>query len=285
MTNSDKLIITVAPCGSFMGKDVNPNMPITPEEIAEEVYRSWNEGASVAHIHARDKDGIGTTDPEVFKEISRRIRDKGCDIILQFSTSPGREPNAQAEDGFRVLAANPEMISIDIGVAVIYRGDSEKIVPWTRNFTERLSRAALEKGIKTELEVYSVGGIVEEASYLIEKGLATKPYLFNFVLDMQRTLQNTTPYSVKDLLFLKERLPEGALFTTMGISTAELPAVTSSILLGGNARVGFEDNIYHAKGQLAKSNAEQVARVARIGKDLGRTIATPSEARKILGVK
>ena len=176
------------------------------------------------------------------------------------------------------------MVTIDIGVSVLFRGGAEKIIPWTRSFTERLSQAVLKKGIKTELEIYTVGGIVE-ANYLIEKGLITKPYWFNIVLDMQRTVQNVTPYSVKNLLYLSENLPKDALFTTMGIGAAEIHAVTSSILMGGHARVGFEDNVYYSKGKLAKSNAEQVARVVRIGQDLGRTIATPNETRKILGVK
>lgn len=283
MIKTDKLIITVAPCGSFMMKDANPNMPIQPEEIAEEVYRAWNEGASIAHIHARDKEGKGTTDPEVFREIDRLIREKGCDIIIQHSTSPGREPGAQVEDGFRALEPDPEMISIDIGVSVLMRGGKERVMLWTRSFVENLARAAQEKGIKVELEIYGVGGILE-ANYLIEKGLLTKPYWFNFVMDMQRTVQNVTPFSVKNLVHLVDQLPEDSMFTAMGIAATEIQAVVTSMLLGGHARVGFEDNLYLSKGVLAKSNAELVARVARIGRDLGRSIATPDEVRQILGI-
>ena len=94
MVKTDKLIICVAPCGSFLTKEANPNIPIQPDEIAEEVYRSWNEGASIAHIHARDINGKATTAPEIFREIKHRIREKRCDIIVEFSTSPGREPKA-----------------------------------------------------------------------------------------------------------------------------------------------------------------------------------------------
>ena len=141
MIATDKLIICVAPCGSFLGKDANPNIPTSPEEIAEEVFRAWNEGASLAHIHARNKEGLATTDPEVFREITRLIREKGCDIIFEFSTSPGREEGASIEDGFRVLEASPELASFNIGCAVFMRAGKEQIRPWTRSFDERIVKA------------------------------------------------------------------------------------------------------------------------------------------------
>ncbi len=283
MIKTDKLIICVAPCGSFLMKDANANLPIQPDEIAEEVYRSWNEGASLAHIHARSKEGKATTAPEVFRNISRLIREKGCDIILEFSTSPGREPSANVDDGYRVLEANPEMASVDIGVIVFMRAGEERITPWTRSFDERITRAMVERGIKPEFEVYGVGGIVE-VNYLIEKIPLSKPYWIDFCLDMQRTAQNTTPFTPKNLMHLVDQLPPDSMFMTMGVAATETPAVVQSILLGGHARVGFEDNFFYSKGILAKSNAELVARVARIGNDLGRKVATPDEARELLGI-
>jgi len=283
MSTTDKLIICVAPCGSFLTKEANPNIPIQPDEIAEEVYRSWNEGASIAHIHARDLNGKATTDPEIFREINRRIREKGCDIIVEFSTSPGREPKANVNDGFRVLEAGPEMASVDIGVVVFMREGEERITPWTRSFNERLTKAMLEKRIKPEFEIYGLGGMVE-LNYLIENISITKPYLIDFVLDMQRTTQSATPFTPKNLMHLVEHLPLDSMFMTMGVAIAETPAVVQSILLGGHARVGFEDNLYYSRGVLAKSNAELVARIERIGSDLGRTVATPDEARHLLGI-
>jgi len=259
MITTDKLIICVAPCGSFLMKDANPNIPIKPDEIAEEVYRSWNEGASLAHIHARTEEGLPTTDPEVFRKISHLIRQKGCDIIIEFSTSPGREPGASIEDAFRILEAEPEMVSVNIGVAVFMRAGEERIV------------------------YYGVGSLVE-VKYLIEKIPLSKPYWIDFPLDMQRTVQNATPFTPKNLMHLVEQLPPESMFMTMGVAATETPAVVQSILLGGHARVGFEDNYYYRKGVLAKSNAELVARVARIGTDIGREVATPDEARELLGI-
>ena len=283
MIKTDKLIICVAPCGSFLTKEANPNIPIQPDEIAEEVYRSWNEGASLAHIHARDITGKATTDPEIFREIDQRIREKGCDIIVEFSTSPGRKPKANVYDGFSVIEAGPEMASVDIGACVYMQGGEERFLPWTRSFDERLTQALLEKGIKPEFEIYGLGGITE-SNYLIENVPLTKPYWINFVLDMQRTVQNATPFTPKNLVHLVEQLPTDSMFIAMGIAATETPAAVQSILLGGHVRVGFEDNLYYSRGVLAKSNAELVARIARIGSDLGRTIAKPDETRQLLGI-
>jgi 3-keto-5-aminohexanoate cleavage enzyme len=284
MIQTDKLIIIVAPCGSFLTKEANPDIPITPKEIAEEVYRSWNEGASIAHIHARDNEGKATTDPEVFKKISRLIRDKGCDIILEFSTSPGRGPTAKVEDGLQVLEAEPEMASDDIGVIVFMREGKEQVTLWTRSFAEKLTRAMVKKKVKPEFEVYGLGGIVE-VNHLIDSipGLS-KPYWFDFPLGMQRTAQNVTPFSPKNLLHLVEQLPPDSSFIGMGVGVVETATAVQSILLGGHVRVGFEDNYYYSKGVLAKSNAELVARIARIGEDLGRKVAKPNEARNFLSI-
>lgn len=283
MLKTDQLIICVAPCGSFLTKEANPNIPITPAEIAEEVHRSWNEGASIAHIHARDKNGIGTTDPEVFSEIKQRIRDKNCDIIIEFSSSPGREANAKVEDGFRVLEAGPEMISVDIGVAVFMRKDKEKVALWTRSFVEKLVKTCLKKQIKPEFEIYGVGGITE-LDNLLEKITIPNPIWIDFVLDMQKTAQNVTPFTTKNLLHLVEQIPSEAMFMAMGVAASELKVAVQSILLGGHVRVGMEDNLFLKKGVMAKSNADLVAGVARIGSDLGRHIASPKEARKLLGL-
>lgn len=283
MFRTDKLIICVAPCGSFLSKEANPNIPIQPGEIAEEVYRSWNEGASLAHVHARNQKGNATTNTEIFREIKQRIRDKGCDIIVEFSTSPGRGPKVNVNDGFNVLEANPEMASVDIGVVVIMQEGEERIIPWTRSFYEKLTKAMLEKRIKPEFEIWGPGGIVE-LNYLIETTQLTKPYWIDFVLGAQRTTQGATPFTPKSLMHLVEQLPPDSMFMTMGVANAETPAVVQSILLGGHARVGFEDNLYYSKGVLAKSNAELVARIVRIGCDLGRIIATPDEARFLLGI-
>ncbi len=298
MSQTDKLIICVCPTGSWLTKEKHPNVPLQPEEIAAEVHRCWNEGASIVHIHCRDRAGNATSDPKVFAEADRLIREKGCDIIIQHSTSPGRGPGQVARSdlenvpegllfsavnrGLEAVEPSPEMASLDIGVSVL-AGEPERLFLWTRAFGEKAARIFRDRGIKPELEVYTVGGLVE-VEHLIQKGLLTKPYWISFCMGMERTIENVTPFSPRNLMHLVEQLPPDALFTTLGIGPTETRAVTQSMLLGGHARVGFEDNPYYAKGLLAKSNAELVARVARIGADLGRQVCTPQEARALLGI-
>ncbi|MFC1868408.1 3-keto-5-aminohexanoate cleavage protein [Thermodesulfobacteriota bacterium] len=284
MIVTDKLIICVSPSGNFQGKEANPNLPLQPDEIAEEVYRSWNEGAAIAHIHARDEKGVGTNDPEVFRDIDRRIREKGCDIIIQHSTAPGRQPGTTVDDGCRSLEAKPEMGSLNMGLGCArFAGQEESIREWTRSFIEKWSSHMLEKGIKPELEVYNPGQM-EELYLIVGQGLLKKPYWISFVMDMHRIAQGTVRYTPKNLMHYLDLLPDEAMFSVLAIARAELPATTMSILLGGHLRVGFEDNIYYRRGELAQSNAQLVARAARLGKELGREPASPQEAREMLGI-
>jgi 3-keto-5-aminohexanoate cleavage enzyme len=142
----------------------------------------------------------------------------------------------------------------------------------------------LDRGIKPEIEVYNPGNM-EEVYNLIDKGLLTKPYWISFVFGMHRVNQGAIRYTPKNLMHYLDMLPEGAMFSVLGIMESELQVGVLSILLGGNVRVGFEDNIHYKKGVLAENNAQLVARIVRIGRELGREIATPDEAREILGIK
>ncbi len=282
MIVTDKLIVSVCPLGSFLQKTHNPNIPLQPEEIGDEVFRCWNEGASVVHVHARDKKGIATTDPEVFREIDCCIRNKGCDIIIMHSTSAGRESSAKVDDGPRSLEAKPEMGSMDMGVLQGTRPDgSTFIFEWTRPFHDRWFKYMLDKGIKPELEVFN-SGMMEEVHRVIAAGLVTKPYWIQLCFGMK--FQQCMRYAPKHVIQLVDLLPEDSMFSVLGIAEAELPVTALSMLLGGHVRVGFEDNYYSSKGVLAESNAQLVARVVRLGRELGRNIATPTEARKLLRI-
>ena len=298
MIKTDKLIVSVCPVGSWVTKEVNPNVPIQPEEIAEEVLRCENEGASIVHIHARDKEGNATTDPKVFAEIDNQIRAKGSTIIIQHSLSPGRSPRTatksdisygpeniifgQADMGLEALGGSAEMASLDIGVAV-HTGATERVTLWTRNFLDTIAKTMLAKGIKPEPELFNDGGMVE-ISELIAKGLLKKPYWIGFCFGLHRTSQNRMPYTPKHMMHLVDQLPDDAMFTTCAIGADETPAAVLSILLGGHCRVGFEDNPYYSRGVKAKSNTQLVERIVRIGRDIGRKIASPDEARELLGI-
>jgi 3-keto-5-aminohexanoate cleavage enzyme len=282
---TEKLIITVATTGAFQGKDANPNLPEQPEEIAKAAYESWNEGAAIIHIHAREKEtGRPTSDPEILREIDQRIREKNCNIIIQHSTAQDYIPRLGADKRIKAIEMNPEMASLDITIPRMFTfGGKESIYITTLPEIEYGAKVMLERGVKPELEIFNPV-VMEDVYYLIEKGLLKKPYWISFVMGMRRINRSYMSYSAKLLMQLFDALPPDSMFTVMGVGTDELPATTQSILLGGHLRVGFEDNIYYKKGQLAESNAQLAARAARIGRELGCEIATPDEAREMLGI-
>jgi 3-keto-5-aminohexanoate cleavage enzyme len=285
LRTTEKLIITVATTGAFQGKEANPNLPEQPEEIAKATYDSWNEGASIVHIHARERGtNKPTSDPEILREIDQRIREMKCDIVIQHSTASDYIPRLGADKRIKAIEMNPEMASLDITIPrMITFGGQESIYITTLPEIEYGAKVMLERGVKPELEIFNPV-LMEDVYSLIEKGLLAKPYWLSFVMGMRRINRAYMPYSAKLLMQLIDALPVDAMFTVMGVGTDELPATTQSILLGGHLRVGFEDNIYYKKGQLAESNAKLVARAARIGRELGCEIASPAEARKMLNI-
>ena len=292
LRTTSKLIVTVATTGGFQGKEANPNLPILPEEIAQAAYECWNEGASIVHIHARDRETKkSTTEPDILQEVDDRIRDKNCDIIIQHSTaddmiihdimSRGSIPRVER---IQAIEMNPEMASLDILVpGMLTFGNREEVEVTRLSDIEYGARVMLERGIKPEVELFNPV-LMEDIYYLIEKGLLKKPYWISFVTGMRRINRIFMPYSPRLLMQLVDSLPPDSMFTVLGIAGDELPATTQSILLGGHLRVGFEDNVFYKKGQLAESNAQLVARAVRIGRELGCEIATPSETREMLGI-
>lgn len=285
LRTTEKVIITVAPTGAFQGKEANPNIPLTPEEIADAVYDAWNEGACIVHIHAREKEtNKPTSDAEVLKEIDRRIRDKGCDIIIQHSTASDYIPRLREDGRIETIEMNPEMASLDITIPrmMTFRGE-EKIYITTLPEIEAGAKAMLDRDVKPELEVFNPV-VMEDTYVLIEKGLLKKPYWYNFVMGMRRINRSYMSHSSRNLIQLVERLPRDSMFSVMGIGSDEVPATTQSILLGGHIRVGFEDNVNIKRGVLADSNAQLVAKSALIAREVGCEIASPAEAREMLDI-
>lgn len=282
---TDTLIITVAPTGAFQGKDANPSLPLQPEEIADAVCEGWNEGASIAHIHARDREsGKPTSDPDLLREIDQRIRDRGCDIIIQHSTASDYVPRLGADRRIKAIEMKPEMASLDITITrMITFGGAENIYITTLPEIEYGADVMLKNNIKPELEIFNPV-VMDDVYKLINNGLLERPYWLSFVMGMRRINRAYMGYSPRLLMQLVDALPPDALFTVMGVGADELPATTQSILLGGHVRVGFEDNVYYRRGELARNNAQLVERAARIGRELGCRIASPSDTRKILNI-
>lgn len=278
-----KIIVTVAPTSNFHGKEANPALPVTPKEIGEDAYRCYNAGAAIVHIHARDKNGGQTNDLNVFKEINTEVRSK-CNIILQNSTAPAMIPESTVDDGLSVLDAGAEMCSLDCGLGLVTYKNMEKFTMWTRKWLLNTAKAMQERNIKPELEIFNHAQLEDVINILMPAGVINDPPSFNFVMGMQKANQGSIEYSMENLTHLVRKLPPNALFGAMGIGAQQHPATIASLLLGGNVRVGFEDNIYFRKGELATGNAQLVERIVGIATDLGYEIASPDEARAILGI-
>jgi 3-keto-5-aminohexanoate cleavage enzyme len=267
----EKLIITVSPTGGMHGKEKNPNLPEQPDEIVEQVYECYQAGASIVHLHTRDKDGKPRQLPEVYTELKRRIREK-CDIIIAASTGTG----ATSEEQISSLESNPEIASLNMGTLLI----GERMYGLTRSQLEHFAGVMLGRGIKPEMEIYHTGMFIEVVN-LIEKGLIKAPYFINLLLGFPSGM----PAGIENFLNMRNNAPgDNVVFNTIGIGRSQLLINFLGIMTGCHVRVGMEDNVYYARGQLAKSNAEFVRRIADVSKEYGREIASPSEAREVLGL-
>ncbi|QOR34794.1 3-keto-5-aminohexanoate cleavage protein [Clostridium sp. 'deep sea'] len=269
----EKLIITAAICGAEAYKKDNANMPLSPLELADAAYGCYKAGASIIHLHVRDENGEPTQSKEIFAETIKLIKEKCPDIIVQPST--GGAVGMTAKERMQPLELDVEMATltggtVNFGDGVFYNSPQ---------YIEQFATVMKERAIKPEIEVFEVG-MIQNALRLVKKGLLKMPLHFDFVMGVPGAI----PGTAKNLLHLVESIPKDCTWTVAGIGRAELPLATMAIVLGGNVRVGFEDNLYYRYKQLATSNAELVERIVRIANELDREIATPKEARKILGI-
>lgn len=269
----EKLIITACLTGAEVTRELQPNLPITPDEIAEAAYEAYKAGASIVHVHARKNDGTPTQDKEIYREIKEKIAAK-CDVIFQPST--GGAVWHSAEERIQPVYIKPEMASLSTGTCNF----GSDVFMNTEEYIETFARVMKENGVKPEIEIFE-RGMIDNALKLVKKGLLTMPIHFDFVMGVPGAI----PGNPRDLVYLVNSIPADCTWTVAGIGRAELPLAVMAIAMGGHVRVGFEDNIFYSKGVLAESNAQLVARIARISKECGRDIATPKEARDILGIK
>lgn len=275
-----KVIITAALDGAMVTKDMNPNVPEQPDELAQASLECYNAGASIVHIHARDEQGKPTGSREKFEEILAAVKAKCPDIIVQFSTGGGA--NLTLEERVRCLDAKPESASLNMGTLMRQTGPQAG-QPFS-NMTKDIEAWATkmrELDIKPEMECYSQA-MYRDVNNLIKKGLINPPYYVNMVLGMQ--YQGAIEATPETLYSMIQFLPEGCYFNCCAVGAAQLPVTTAAMIMGGAVRVGLEDNIYYSKGVLAKSNAQLVERSVRIARELNIEPTTPDEARQILGI-
>jgi uncharacterized protein (DUF849 family) len=267
------VVVTVAPTGPLTTREQHPRLPLTPEEIGVAVAEAAEAGAAVAHIHARDEEGKPTADPAVYAAIAAEIRAR-CDNVVQASTGVGLTvPPEQRVDILRGEEVDVKMATLNPASMTFGTGTFSN-PPW---FVEALAQRMLERGIRPELEVYDLGH-VGLCLDLVKQGLVPEPLQFSFVMGVRGGM----PGDPALLPMLRSMLPDGAVWQAIGIGRTQLPLSLAALALGGNVRVGFEDNVYIRRGELAESNAQFVRRAVAMVEAAGRTVATPDDVRERL---
>lgn len=271
----EKLIITAAICGAEVMKEHNPAVPYTIEECVREAKSAYDAGASIIHLHVRYDDGTPTQDKERFRVIMDAIYKECPDVIIQPST--GGAVGMSNDERLQPTELLPEMATLDCGT-LNFGGDD--VFMNTENTIKYFGQKMIEKGIKPELEVFDKS-MIDMALRLHKKGYIQTPMHFDFVMGVNGGISG----DLRDFVFMRGSIPSDATYTVAGVGRYEFTLAVAAIIDGGHVRVGFEDNVYVSKGVLAKSNGELVEKVVRLAKEFGREIATPAEARKILGLK
>ncbi len=288
-----KVILTIAPTGGMADKTVSAFLPTQPDEIAADVAACCAAGASIVAVHARRPDDGATCDPAIYSRINAAIRER-CDIVINNSTGGGISGDmiTTLEDGRKEISfeqrirgteAGAEMCTFDPHMQYMRRGDLELIMDTSWSRCVRLAEAMQAHGIKPEWEVMSLSDL-EIVNRLIEAGYDRPPYSVNIVLGTHKLMSGATAYTPKNLQRFVEDLPPQTIFCVSGIGPAQLQASVHSLILGGQARVGLEDNVYYARGELA-TNLQLVERMVRILNELNLAPATPAEAREMLGLR
>jgi len=278
-----KTIITAALTGAVT--PAGYHIPETPEQIAKEAYECWKAGAAVVHIHTRADDGLGAMNTAAFKEIVERIRAyEDCDVVIN-CTSSGASPQHPATDEERYLhhmtVPGIEMGSYDAGTFNWMPGGVFMNSP---QFLEKLGDVYIERGIKPEIEIFDAG-MLGIAEYFVKKGHLSTPCHYQFCLGVLGGM----PATVENLLYLKNHIPAGSTWSAFGVGAGHLPIMYAALALGGNIRVGMEDNVVYGKDAEGKkimaTNLMLVERAVQAVRTFGNEPATPAEARQILGIK
>lgn len=268
----DPLIVTVAPVGAELTPEQTPHLAVTPQQLGEVARKVREAGASIVHVHCRTDEGENTHEVARFRAAYEAIRAQS-DLIVQFSTGGaiGMTPDQRAS----VLQLRPEMATLTCGSVNFGDDIFENSFPIMRGILAKMR----EFDVRPELEIFDKGHIAN-ARKLEREGLLEFPQHVDFVLGVPGGLDA----SVQNLCDLVDALPAGCSWSVAGIGRMQLPLAMAAMAMGGHVRVGLEDNIYYSKGRLA-TNEELVARVVRIAGELGRPVATPEQARAMLGIR
>ncbi len=275
---SEPVIITAALTGAVTPKEKNASIPLTPAEIAADAYACWKAGAAIVHLHMRNDEGIGCMDDKKFAETIKLLRAyEDCDVIINCTSSGDNTGTATNET--RMLHMQTvdgiEMGSYDAGSFNWMPGGVFENSP---QFLEKLGDVYIERGIKPEVEIFD-SGMLGVTDYFVKKGHLPSPVHYQFCLGVLGAM----PATVENLLYLVNKIPAGSTWSAFGVGANHLPIMFAALALGGNIRVGLEDNVYYSKGVPA-TNVMLVERAVEAVKVFGKRPATPAEARKILGI-
>lgn len=291
----DKTILTCAVSGNAPFNAKHPDFPVLPKDIARNCVEAAKAGASVVHIHVRDPETkLGSRDPALFREVVDRIRQSGVDIVINltaghgafFLPDPADESRGLPESDMLSAAERvrhlgdclPEMASLDITTGNQEEGPVQFVYLNTTRTLRQMARLFQQLKVKPELEVFSAGDILF-GNQLVAEGLVDGTPLYQMVLGVKWA----APATPETMLYQRSLLPPGAHWAAFGIGRMQMPMVAQAALLGGNVRVGLEDNLYLSRGVFA-TNAQLVERAVRIIQDIGGSVATPAEARQQLGL-
>jgi 3-keto-5-aminohexanoate cleavage enzyme len=283
---SKKIIITCALSGAGTFKQNNPAVPYTPLEFADEAEKAYQAGASMVHVHARNDHGMAIHDIDRIRATHDAIKERVPEIIVNLTSAVGPLANTEQRIA-QIIAVKPEMASLNtntMNFSIVDRksGAIRFDYVFTNTFTmlQDYGKAMEENGVKPEIEVYDMGGL-DNFLLINKQGIFGRPFNINFVWGVA----GGQKFRPDVFMAMKNALPEGANFTTCGIGYEEFSACMLSVITGGHIRVGLEDNTRLPNSELAKGNYELVEWAACIARAAGREIATPREAREIMGLK
>lgn len=274
MTNlqENELIITCAVIGAEINSDVYPHLPEGTDELAESAVQAVESGASIVHLHVRDQEGRPSQNPDIFEEVTNKIRTR-CDCIIQYST--GGAAGTSLEDRCAPLALKPDMATLSMGTINFGPGVFEN----SENTIKTIAGEIKKYSILPELEVFDYG-MVESISRYVQREIVPEHHHINLVLGVPGGMSG----NLRCLLMLTDQLKENQSWTVSGIGKYQLPLTAHAMAMGGHVRVGIEDNIYYRKGEYGKSNAQFVERVVRLAEEMDRPVATVEIARRLLGI-
>ncbi len=289
MYSEEKVVLTIATTGGLHGREANPALPEQPEDIVANFEKCFRAGATVAHIHVRDKHGRTSADPAIYSEVIAGINERCPGMITQVGNGIGiRREQDGSWNGFTQeqrmalldLDPAPDMLTVNSGTFHFAHKDAEFLFDNSKGWNREFITGCKERGIINELEVYDISHIVNMLQ-LRDEGVLEDPMHFSFVMGINGGL----PADPRYLLMMLDAIPEGSHWQIVSIGRAQLPLTTMAVALGGNMRTGFEDTVYYRRGELAKDNEQLVQRAVRIIRELGRDVADIDEARRMHHMK